>query len=122
MGEPEKASDWMVKAAEGILAQDKFLLQQIFTKDELQSGQRLQVLYFLKIVELFQQFGYHDFVIELAKTAIDVCDVDDPNRVSKISLNYWRDQIHDFLFRARYATFCSPTISSWAIIARRTTP
>ena len=43
---------------------------------------RLQVLYFLKIISLFEQFGYNDFVIELANTALEICDEKDPNRVS----------------------------------------
>ncbi len=41
-----------------------------------------QVLYFLKVIELFDKFGYYDFVVELAKTALAVCDSDNPNKVS----------------------------------------
>lgn len=80
MSEPEKAADWMIRAAEGVLT-DSFLVNHLFSEDEKRAHPKLHVLYFLKIIEVFQQFGYSDLVIELAKTAVDVCDVDDPNRV-----------------------------------------
>ena len=38
------------------------------------------MIYFLKVIELFEQFGYYDFVVELAKTALDVCDAENPNK------------------------------------------
>ena len=88
MGEPEKACDWMVDAAGGIPG-DRFLLAQLFTRQELsdcgENLEKLQVLYFLKIIRLFEQFGYNDFVIELANTALDICDEGDPNRVKNLS-------------------------------------
>ena len=64
----------------------RFLIAQLFTRQELmdcgENLDRLQVLYFLKIISLFEQFGYNDFVIELANTALEICDEKDPNRVS----------------------------------------
>ena len=85
MGEPEKAMDWMVQAVGGVsgVNQDPFLFSQLFSSDGEANvdPDRLSVLYFLKVIELFEQYGYYDYVIELAKTAIDVCDGDDPNRV-----------------------------------------
>ena len=84
MGEPEKACDWMVKGAGGI-GTDAFLTSHLFSPDELVeefSVDQLTVMYFLKVINLFEQFGYHDHVIELAKTAIAICDEDDSNRVS----------------------------------------
>eukprot|EP00095_Tigriopus_kingsejongensis_P000570 snap_masked-scaffold372_size192401-processed-gene-0.15 protein:Tk00570 transcript:snap_masked-scaffold372_size192401-processed-gene-0.15-mRNA-1 annotation:"nuclear pore complex protein nup160-like protein" len=80
MGEPEKAADWMVQAAEGVHS-DSFLLELLFSSERDVETEKLSVLYYLKVIELFQQFGYYDFVIELAKTAIDVSDPEDPNRV-----------------------------------------
>ncbi len=84
MGEPEKASDWMVHAAGGIAAGDRFLLSQLFSAEECATTQpdRLSVIYFLKVIELFEQSGHHDHVIELAQTAIDVCDPADPNKTT----------------------------------------
>ena len=48
------------------------------------SVDQLTVMYFLKVINLFEQFGYHDHVIELAQTAIAICDESDQNRVSHI--------------------------------------
>lgn len=75
----------MIRAAGGIPG-DSFLVRQILREEMMEmeddnDGGKLQVLYFLKVIELFQQFGYYDFVIELAKTALDICDAEDPNRV-----------------------------------------
>ena len=75
MGEPDKASDWMVKAAAGIVnsasRSDRFLLMQLFSREEVEGLQddadKLTVLYFLKVIQLFEQSGHYDFVIELAK-------------------------------------------------------
>ena len=86
MGEPEKACDWMIKGAGGI-GTDAFLTSHLFSAEELDSigdstVDQLTVMYFLKVINLFEQFGYHDHVIELAKTAIAICDENDQNRVS----------------------------------------
>ena len=50
------------------------------------SVDQLTVMYFLKVINLFEQFGYHDHVIELAQTAIAICDESDQNRVSHVLL------------------------------------
>ena len=97
MGEPDKACDWMVQAAQGVNS-DKFLVSQLFSQELRVPSERLPVLYFLKVIELFQQFGYFDFVIELAKTAIDICDEEDPNRVMKLMIrerkksDFWKQK------------------------------
>ena len=89
MGEPEKAYDWMIQAAGGI-GVDTFLAKHLFSIEELDSLKadctddqvdRLTVMYFLKIIALFEQFGYYENVLDLAKTALAVCDEKDPNRV-----------------------------------------
>ena len=94
MAEPEKACDWMIQAAGGVVS-DRFLSNQIFSRQELEekngeengaSGdattKRLTILYFLKVIQLFEQFGYYDYVIDLAKTAMGVCDEKDPDRTT----------------------------------------
>ncbi len=86
MGEPEKACDWMVKGAGGV-GSDPFLTSHLFSQDEIESfgdctADQLTVMYFLKVINLFEQFGYHDHVIELAKTAIAICDEGDSNRTT----------------------------------------
>ena len=75
MGEPDKAFDWMIQAAGGI-GIDPFLTRHLFSSEEVQDsisdGENpdLTVMYYLKIIALFEQFGYYENVIELAKTAI----------------------------------------------------
>ena len=44
---------------------------QLFSREEVEGLQedadKLTVLYFLKVIQLFEQSGHYDFVIELAK-------------------------------------------------------
>ena len=88
MGEPEKAYEWMIQAAGGI-GVDTFLAKHLFSIEELDSLKadctdavdQLTVMYYLKIIALFEQFGYYENVLDLAKTALAVCDENDPNRV-----------------------------------------
>ena len=88
MGEPEKAYEWMIQAAGGI-GVDTFLAKHLFSIEELDSLKadctdavdQLTVMYYLKIIALFEQFGYYENVLDLAKTALAVCDEKDPNRV-----------------------------------------
>ncbi len=86
MGEPDKACDWMIQAVGGV-GIDAFLTNHLFKNQDhaLTDLPRLQVTYFLKIIHLFEQFGYYDHVIELAKAAMVICDHDNPDRV-RISL------------------------------------
>eukprot|EP00096_Caligus_rogercresseyi_P011692 TRINITY_DN4693_c0_g1_i1.p1 TRINITY_DN4693_c0_g1~~TRINITY_DN4693_c0_g1_i1.p1 ORF type:complete len:726 (-),score=219.36 TRINITY_DN4693_c0_g1_i1:66-2243(-) len=81
MGEPEKACDWMIQAAGGI-SSDQFLYSQLFKNDPDVNQERLTVLYFLKVIQQFEQSGYSDFVIKLAETAMAVCDQNDPDRAT----------------------------------------
>ena len=86
MGEPDKAFDWMIQAAGGVTV-DPFLTKHLFSTEEIDSLEdysqdQLTVMYYLKVIALFEQFGYYENVIELAKTAIAVCDKDDANRTT----------------------------------------
>jgi nuclear pore complex protein Nup160 len=89
MAEPEKACDWMIQAVGGVVS-DRFLSSQIFSRQELGDEEenvdaltkRLTNLYFLKVIQLFEQFGYYDYVIDLAETAMGVCDEADPDRTT----------------------------------------
>ena len=55
---------------------------QLFSREEIEGmdADKLTVLYFLKVIQLFEQSGHYDYVIELAKTAIDICNPEDENR------------------------------------------
>ena len=62
MGEPDKACSWLAQAAGGICAEpaDPFLMNHLFGTDENLSQcttDRLTVMYFLKVIHLFEQFG-----------------------------------------------------------------
>ena len=68
MGEPEKACSWMVQAAGGI-GSDSFLMNHLFGPDENLgqcSADRLTVMYFLKVIHLFEQFGKHRYIVLIA--------------------------------------------------------
>ena len=53
---------WGFQAAGGV-SSDRFLQSQVFSQDEINeaggSEDRLTVLYFLKVIHLFEQFGYY---------------------------------------------------------------
>ena len=70
-----------------------FFFSHLFSADDMESigdcsVDQLTVMYFLKVINLFEQFGYHDHVIELAQTAIAICDESDQNRVSHIHITF----------------------------------
>ncbi|XP_046389457.1 nuclear pore complex protein Nup160 homolog isoform X2 [Ischnura elegans] len=102
-GECDKAYDLVVQAAEGV-GTDHFMASALLQhsskpqkglypnlRTEVECGglsaeeedpppsARLLVLYYLQVIKLFDQLGYHDRVIALAKTAITVADPHDPD-------------------------------------------
>ena len=84
-GEPDKACDWMIQAVGGI-GNDPFLTNHLFNAASDKSvgsmtPSRMNVTYFLKIIHLFEQFGYYEQVIELANAAMVVCDDANPDKV-----------------------------------------
>ena len=75
----------MVQAASGIRT-DRFMTQQLFPNVDLtMDADRLTVLYFIKVIQLFEQFGFYDCVIDLARTAAAICDENDPDKVNSWS-------------------------------------
>ncbi len=76
------------------------------------------------MIELFKQFGYYDFVVELANTALDVCDVENPNRVTLIITSWKFSMSYLVLFDCRQpsATSSSRTTLSLAITRTLTRP
>jgi hypothetical protein len=71
----------MIRAASGVRS-DRFLCQQLFQNYENLDPERMTVLYFLKVIQLFEQFGYYDCVIDLAEKAGAHCSDDDPDKVT----------------------------------------
>ncbi|XP_071795537.1 nuclear pore complex protein Nup160-like [Asterias amurensis] len=76
-GEPHKALACFLKASHRIADED-FLLNKLLLTDEYE-GKKLDVLYYLKVIRLLEQFSMPDLVISLAGTALSVADDDDPN-------------------------------------------
>lgn len=78
MGEPYKAYDLLVQAAKGITTDDFMATKLVPSTDSL-SEQQLLVLYYLKVMKMFEQQRCSDCVINMASTAISVALPDDPN-------------------------------------------
>ncbi|XP_074660540.1 nuclear pore complex protein Nup160-like [Tubulanus polymorphus] len=79
-GESTKALNCFLEAAHSI-PNDEFLtvkLLQIDLEASLSLTQ-IQVIYYLKVIKLFEQFNYPDIVISLTTVAIDVADLEDKN-------------------------------------------
>ncbi|XP_038053213.1 nuclear pore complex protein Nup160-like isoform X2 [Patiria miniata] len=76
-GEPRKALTCFLKASHRIANED-FLLNKLLLTEELE-GKKLDILYYLKVIRLLEQFSLPDLVISLANTALSVADDDDPN-------------------------------------------
>ncbi|XP_034947135.1 nuclear pore complex protein Nup160 homolog [Chelonus insularis] len=77
MGEIRKACDHFLRASSGVLT-DTFLASTLLDAPTSSESNDL-VHYYLKIIELFEQHGASDCIIELAETAITVADKDNPN-------------------------------------------
>ena len=71
----------------------------MFSKQELEKNdenneslddatKRLTIIYFLKVIQLFEQYGYYDYVIDLAKTAMGVCEENDPDRTTLCYISF----------------------------------
>lgn len=78
MGEPYKAYDLLVQAAKGITTDD-FMASKLVPSGDNLSEQQLLVLYYLKVIKMFEQQRCSDCVINIASTAISVALPDDPN-------------------------------------------
>ena len=75
MGEPDKACSWLIQAGGGI-GSDPFLMNHLFGPDDESlhqcSADRLTVMYFLKVIHLFEQFGnLIVYYIQIIKKVVD---------------------------------------------------
>ncbi|XP_064599845.1 nuclear pore complex protein Nup160-like [Liolophura sinensis] len=75
--EPYKAVDSFIDGEKGV-AGDEFLLSKLLQTDETDIH-KLEVLYYLKVIKLYEQFCIPDLIVTLADTAISKADDDDPN-------------------------------------------
>ncbi|XP_031781564.1 nuclear pore complex protein Nup160 homolog isoform X7 [Nasonia vitripennis] len=77
VGETEKACDYFLRASNGVLV-DSFL-SSLITSSNTASDSSALVLYYLKVIEIFEQHNAFDCIIELAMTAIAVAETNEPN-------------------------------------------
>ncbi|CAH1786774.1 unnamed protein product, partial [Owenia fusiformis] len=75
--EPEKALDCFLEAVHGV-GNEEFLLQKLLMCDD-ESIPKLEILYYLKVIKLLEEFNLPDLVISLATTAIRIAEPGDPN-------------------------------------------
>lgn len=75
--EPHKALKYFISAARGISMQEP-LLMNLLEGDE-ENKQESLVHYFIKVMRLFEQFEYPNFVISSASTAITIAKKNDPS-------------------------------------------
>lgn len=83
-GSPDKAFDLFMQSANGVLSE--FLIEKIIQIGDGISHKEAMSQYFLKIIQLFEQYSALDYVIDLAQAAIDGLDKEDPQLVRKIFL------------------------------------
>lgn len=77
MGEPQKACDYFLRASKGVFV-DAYLSDLLLPINVTSESSAL-VHYYLKVIEMFDQHGASDCIIELAMTALTIADKDDPN-------------------------------------------
>ncbi|XP_077979037.1 nuclear pore complex protein Nup160-like [Glandiceps talaboti] len=75
--EPYKAVECFQLASHGVVT-DEFLLNKLIQTDDGDT-KALQVIYYLKVLRLLEQFNIPNLVISLAKTALSIADDEDPN-------------------------------------------
>ncbi|XP_076070000.1 nuclear pore complex protein Nup160 isoform X2 [Oratosquilla oratoria] len=85
-GEARKAYYWLIQAADGVITDD-FLATSVIQVDE-NNQNHLKVLYYLKVVLLFEQFNQPDLILEVIKTGVSVAAQDDPNLAVLYSLAF----------------------------------
>ncbi|XP_020630292.1 nuclear pore complex protein Nup160-like isoform X2 [Orbicella faveolata] len=77
LGEHHKAFGCFLKAAKGIGSKDAFLMK-ILQSDSTDIS-TLLVLFYVKVLKLFEQFDAPDYVIRVAHIALDLAPPSDPN-------------------------------------------
>ncbi|KAI0231198.1 nucleoporin 160 [Lamellibrachia satsuma] len=75
-GEPYKSLDCFRAATHG-LKSEEFLIKLLQTA--IVDPKHTEVVYYLKVIRLYEQFRLPDLIVTLAKTAISVAEDNDPN-------------------------------------------
>ncbi|XP_058968801.2 nuclear pore complex protein Nup160 [Pocillopora verrucosa] len=77
LGENHKALSCFLKAAKGIGSMDAFVMKVL--QSDSTDISTLLVLFYVKVLKLFEQFDAPDYVIHVAHLALDFASPDDPN-------------------------------------------
>ncbi|CAH3152521.1 unnamed protein product [Pocillopora meandrina] len=77
LGENHKALSCFLKAAKGIGSMDAFVMKVL--QSDSTDISTLLVLFYVKVLKLFEQFDAPDYVIRVAHVALDFASPDDPN-------------------------------------------
>ncbi|RMX38937.1 hypothetical protein pdam_00016421 [Pocillopora damicornis] len=77
LGENHKALSCFLKAAKGIGSMDAFVMKVL--QSDSTDISTLLVLFYVKVLKLFEQFDAPDYVIRVAHLALDFASPDDPN-------------------------------------------
>ncbi|XP_015761329.1 PREDICTED: nuclear pore complex protein Nup160-like [Acropora digitifera] len=77
LGEHHKALGYFRKAAKGIGSKDSLMMKVI--QSDVEDTQSLLVLFYVKVMKLFEQFDAPEFVIRAAHIALNMALPDDPN-------------------------------------------
>ncbi|XP_067018107.1 nuclear pore complex protein Nup160-like [Acropora muricata] len=77
LGEHHKALGYFRKAAKGIGSKDSLMMKVI--QSDVEDTESLLVLFYVKVMKLFEQFDAPEFVIRAAHIALNMALPDDPN-------------------------------------------
>ncbi|KAK2174344.1 hypothetical protein NP493_810g00006 [Ridgeia piscesae] len=75
-GEPYKSIECFRAATHGIKSEE-FLMKLL--QMAVEDPKHTEVIYYLKVIRLYEQFRLPDLIVTLAKTAISIAEDDDPN-------------------------------------------
>ncbi|KAK6630703.1 hypothetical protein RUM44_002872 [Polyplax serrata] len=104
-GEHYKAFDVFNRAGHGV-GVDNFIKEKVIQMNEPLSRERLTVLYYLKIIKLFEQHNLYDLVIDLANHAIAISEKDDPELPTLYSIIFL-NRLHLRQYNAAYESLIS---------------
>ncbi|GJQ71484.1 hypothetical protein Trydic_g11201 [Trypoxylus dichotomus] len=84
-GEFQKAYDLFLKAAKGVFS-EQFLIERI--SNFIGENANLCILYFLKVIQLFELHGALNYAILVAETALTITEEDDPLKATLYSIKF----------------------------------
>ncbi|KAI4461352.1 nuclear pore complex protein [Holotrichia oblita] len=86
-GEFQKAYDLFLKAAKGVYS-EQFLIERISISNFIGENANHCILYFLKVIQLFELHGALNYAILVADTALTITEEDDPLKATLYSIKF----------------------------------